>query len=318
MTALIPAPAHDTPAHDSATPPGTSTGTSTGASTGPAGPALPGLRVAPTGLRLAKPAAAVASASTPADRAGGPGGHPAAPRREERRSADELRAVVEEAAPRLADATAREVATWAAEEFGGWLAVACSMADAVLPHLVARAATARGAATVDVLFLDTGYHFAETLATRELVAARLPVHVVDVVPRLSVAEQDAAHGVDLFARDPGACCRMRKVEPLTEALAGYEAWVTGVRREEAPTRAATAVVTWDAAHGLVKINPLAAWTFDELLAYAAEHDVPLNPLLDDGYPSIGCRPCTSRVAPGADPRSGRWAGLAKTECGIHP
>lgn len=289
-----------------------------GAAADPARPALPGLRVAPASLRLvpaAGPATAATDSTTAADR---PTGRPGAPHRRARRSADELRAIVEDAAPRLADASAQDVAAWAAEEFGGWLAVACSMADAVLPHLVAQAATARGAATVDVLFLDTGYHFAETLATRDLVAARLPVRVVDVVPRLSVAEQDAAHGVDLFARDPGACCRMRKVEPLTEQLAGYEAWVTGVRREEAPTRAATPVVTWDAAHGLVKVNPLAAWTFDELLAYAAEHDVPLNPLLDDGYPSIGCRPCTSRVAPGADPRSGRWAGLAKTECGIHP
>ena len=302
------------PADDAATTPGASTD----APTGPARPALPGLRVAPANLRVTSPAAATTPPSSPADRATTPEGHPAGPRRRERRGADELRAVVEEAAPRLADASAQEVAAWAAEEFGGWLAVACSMADAVLPHLVAQAATDRGAATVDVLFLDTGYHFAETLATRGLVAARLPVRVVDVVPHLSVAEQDAAHGVDLFARDPGACCRMRKVEPLTEALAGYEAWVTGVRREEAPTRAATPVVTWDAAHGLVKVNPLAAWTFDELLAYAAEQDVPLNPLLDDGYPSIGCRPCTSRVAPGADPRSGRWAGLAKTECGIHP
>ncbi|MHB1491409.1 MAG: phosphoadenylyl-sulfate reductase [Cellulomonas sp.] len=295
-------PPHAPEGEDRATP---------GAVTGTARPALPGLRVAPASLRLVP-------AAVPATAVDLPTGRPGAPDRRGRRSADELRAIVDQAAPRLADASAQEVAAWAAEEFGGWLAVACSMADAVLPHLVAQAATDRGAATVDVLFLDTGYHFAETLATRDLVAARLPVRVVDVVPRLSVAEQDAAHGTDLFARDPGACCRMRKVEPLTEALAGYEAWVTGVRREEAPTRAATPVVMWDAAHGLVKVNPLAAWTFDELLAYGAEHDVPLNPLLDDGYPSIGCRPCTSRVAPGADPRSGRWAGLAKTECGIHP
>jgi phosphoadenosine phosphosulfate reductase len=230
-----------------------------------------------------------------------------------RRSNDELRAIVEEAAPRLAAATAPEVAAWAAHEFGGRLAVACSMADAVLPHLVSRAAPG-----VDVLFLDTGYHFPETLSTRHLVAEQLDIRVVDVTPELTVAEQDARYGADLFARDPAACCRMRKVEPLAEQLSGYEAWVTGVRREEAPTRAATAIVTWDEAHGLVKINPLAAWTFDDLLSYAAEHQVALNPLLPDGYPSIGCLPCTSRVAPGDDPRSGRWAGLAKTECGIHP
>jgi phosphoadenosine phosphosulfate reductase len=132
-----------------------------------------------------------------------------------------------------------------------------------------------------------------------------------------VAEQDERHGAELFARDPAACCRMRKMEPLAAHLAGYEAWVTGVRRDEAPGRAQTPLVTWDDAHGLVKINPLARWTFGDLLAYAAEHSVTLNPLLAEGYPSIGCEPCTGRVAPGADPRSGRWAGLTKTECGIH-
>ncbi|WP_024287065.1 phosphoadenylyl-sulfate reductase [Cellulomonas sp. KRMCY2] len=229
-----------------------------------------------------------------------------------RRTPAELRAVVAGAAPALSEASAPEVAAWAAREFGDLLAVACSMADAVLPHLVAQAAPG-----VDVLFLETGYHFPQTLETRRLVAERLPVRVVDVLPRLTVAEQDAEHGTDLFARDPAACCRMRKMEPLAEQLAGYEAWVTGVRREEAPTRATTPVVGWDEAHGLVKINPLAAWTFDELLAYAWQNDVPLNPLLTDGYPSIGCLPCTARVAPGDDPRSGRWSGLAKTECGIH-
>ena len=228
------------------------------------------------------------------------------------RTAAELRAVVAEAAPRLAEASAQEVATWAAHEFGDLLAVACSMADAVLPHLVSLAAPG-----VDVLFLETGYHFPETLSTRRTVAEQLPIRVVDVLPTLSVAEQDTQYGADLFSRDPAACCRMRKIEPLAEQLAGYEAWVTGVRREEAPTRTGTPIVSWDDTHGLVKINPLAAWTFDDLLAYADEHQVTLNPLLTDGYPSIGCRPCTSRVAPGDDPRSGRWAGLAKTECGIH-
>lgn len=230
-----------------------------------------------------------------------------------RRTETELRAVVAQAAPGLTEASASEVAAWAAAEFGGSLAVACSMADAVLPHLVSLAAPG-----VDVLFLETGYHFPETVATRHRVERLLPIHVVDVLPALTVAEQDERYGAQLFSRDPAACCRMRKVEPLAAQLAGYEAWVTGVRRDEAPSRAGTPIVTWDDAHGLVKINPLAAWSFDDLLAYATEHDVTLNALLTDGYPSIGCRPCTSRVAPGDDPRSGRWAGLAKTECGIHP
>jgi phosphoadenosine phosphosulfate reductase len=110
---------------------------------------------------------------------------------------------------------------------------------------------------------------------------------------------------------------MRKVDPLARSLQGYGAWVTGARRVDAATRANMPVVTWDENHGLVKINPLAAWTFDELLAYATTHQVILNPLLSDGFPSIGCAPCTRRVAPGEDPRSGRWAGLDKTECGLH-
>jgi phosphoadenosine phosphosulfate reductase len=229
-----------------------------------------------------------------------------------RRGRAELEELAREAARRLRDADAQEVVAWAADEFGEGLAVASSMANAVLPHLVSRHLPG-----VDLLFLDTGYHFAETIGTRDAVAATLPVTVVDVRPALTVPEQDAAHGPRLHERDPNACCRMRKVEPLARQLAGYEAWVTGLRREDGPTRGGTRVVEWDARHGLVKVNPLAAWTFEDLLAYAAEHDVVLNPLLGEGYPSIGCGPCTRRAEVGDDPRAGRWAGIAKTECGIH-
>ena len=230
-----------------------------------------------------------------------------------RRGEDELRALAEEGAAALGDdAPAAEVVAWAARAFPGTLAVACSMADAVLPHVVA--AQIPG---VDTLFLQTGFHFAETEGTRDAVAATMDVTVVDVLPALSVAEQDERFGPRLYARDPGECCRLRKVEPLARALAGYEVWATGVRREDALTRTAAPLVSFDQTHRIVKINPLAAWTFEELLAYAAEHDVIINPLLADGYPSIGCEPCTARVAPGEDPRSGRWSGFAKTECGIH-
>ncbi|SDC33502.1 phosphoadenosine phosphosulfate reductase [Sanguibacter gelidistatuariae] len=237
-----------------------------------------------------------------------------------KRSDAELQEIVERGAAELHgsglgapdEATAEQVVAWAAREFGHSIAVACSMADAVLPHLVAAAAP-----WVDVLFLETGYHFAETIGTRDAVAQQMDVTIVDVLPRLTVSEQDAVHGKDLFSRDAAACCAMRKVEPLQRTLAGYELWVTGVRRDEAPTRTTTPLVTWDGKNGLVKINPFAAWTFDDLLAYAAQHQVILNPLLNDGYPSIGCAPCTKRVAPGEDPRSGRWSGLDKTECGLH-
>ncbi len=187
------------------------------------------------------------------------------------------------------------------------------MADAVLPAVVANHAPG-----VDVLFLDTGYHFAETYGTRAQVAHELDVTIVDVLPKLTVAGQDAEYGPRLYERDPAACCRMRKVEPLKAALDGYEAWVTGIRRDEGPTRADTPLVTFDEQFGLVKLNPLAAWTFDDVVDYATEHRVPVNLLLSDGYPSIGCEPCTQRVAPGDDPRAGRWAGFAKTECGLHP
>lgn len=230
-----------------------------------------------------------------------------------RRPEEELRTLAAEGARELGDADAHTIAAWAARTFPGSLAVACSMADAVLPHLVSRYAPG-----VDVLFLDTGYHFTDTLVTRDIVAERLPVNVVDIRPELSVAEQDEAYGPRLYERDPAACCRMRKVEPLARALDGYEAWATGVRREEAVTRTNAQAIGWDEKNAMVKVNPLAAWSSEEVMGYAAQHGVPMNLLLSSGYPSIGCEPCTRPVAAGEDPRSGRWAGFAKTECGLHP
>lgn len=287
------------------------------------GVATPGAADAPDSVGQAGPGALAAlgaagrarAAAHAAERAA----HAAAraARATRRRSDDELRRLAAEGAALLApaggpEASADEVAAWAAETFGDLLAVACSMADLVLPHVVAQHAP-----WVDVLFLETGYHFPETLGTRDAAAATMPITVVDVAAAQSVAEQDAEHGPRLHERDPGLCCALRKVAPLHAALGGYEAWVTGVRRDEAPTRTGTPLVTWDEKNRLVKINPLAAWSFDDLVGYATQHSVLLNPLLDDGYPSIGCAPCTRRVAPGEDPRSGRWAGLDKTECGLH-
>ena len=235
-----------------------------------------------------------------------------------RRSADELRTLAEAGNAALGsltdhEASAAAVVAWVAENFAtDAAAVACSMADAALPHLVAQRLPG-----VDVLFLDTGYHFTETYVTRDEVARQLDVRVVDVLPRQTVAEQDAEFGAELFARDPALCCERRKVEPLQRALGGYEVWFTGVRRDEAPTRTRTPLVAYDERNGLVKVNPVAAWSFDDLVAYAGAHRVPVNLLMSHGYPSIGCEPCTKPVAAGEDPRSGRWAGLAKTECGLH-
>ncbi|MBU4465143.1 MAG: phosphoadenylyl-sulfate reductase [Actinobacteria bacterium] len=241
-----------------------------------------------------------------------------APRITALRSHDELRALADAGNLELGsltdhEASPAEVVRWVAENFGAdAAAVACSMADAALPHLVAEQLPG-----VDVLFLDTGYHFAETRHTRDEVERTLDVRIIDVLPDQTVAEQDAEFGARLYSRDPGLCCARRKVAPLQDALAGYEVWFTGVRREEAPTRAHTPLVVWDERNGLVKVNPVAAWTFDDLLDYAGTHQVPVNLLVTNGYPSIGCEPCTAKVEPGADPRSGRWAGLSKTECGLH-
>jgi phosphoadenosine phosphosulfate reductase len=223
-----------------------------------------------------------------------------------------LRELAENAGRELADAPALEILRWAADTFGGALCVTCSMEDAVLAHLAARAWPG-----IDVIFLDTGYHFAETIGTRDAVAATLPVTVLTLTPARSVAEQDRTYGPRLYERDPDLCCRLRKVLPLERGLRDYRAWVTGLRREDAPTRTRLPVVAWDGKRGKVKISPLARWTRADVDAYVAEHGVLVNPLRYEGYPSIGCAPCTRRVAPGDDPRSGRWAGQAKTECGLH-
>jgi phosphoadenosine phosphosulfate reductase len=229
------------------------------------------------------------------------------------RTTTDLRVVAEQGAARLGpDAAAQDVLAWAAATFGHRMVVASNMQDAALVDLAARALPG-----VDVLFLETGYHFAETIGTRDAVAAVYDVRIVDAEAEHTVAQQDTLLGRDLFARDPDRCCHLRKVVPLQRTLAGYDAWVTGVRRVEAPTRAATPLVTWDDRHGLVKVNPIAAWSDEQLQAYIDDHRVLVNPLVAEGYPSIGCLPCTAKPLPGADPRSGRWAGRGKTECGLH-
>ena len=225
----------------------------------------------------------------------------------------DLRAVAEEGAALLGpEATAPEALAWAAATFGHGMIVASNMQDAVLVDLAVRALPG-----VEVLFLETGYHFPETIGTRDAVAAAYDVKIVNALPEHTVAEQDALLGRDLFAREPDRCCHLRKVVPLRDTLAGYDAWVTGVRRVEAPTRANTPLVTYDEKHELVKVNPIAAWSDEQVQAYIDEHHVLVNPLVAEGYPSIGCRTCTAKPLPGADPRSGRWAGIAKTECGLH-
>ena len=230
----------------------------------------------------------------------------------ERVTEAELRALAERGAAELDGATADELLAWTDAHFGSDYVVASNMQDAVLIDLAAKVRPG-----VDVLFLDTGYHFAETIGTRDAVEAVYDVTVVNVTAENSVAEQDRLLGKDLFATNPNECCRLRKVTPLRKALQGYSAWVTGIRRVEAPTRANAPLISFDEAFNLVKINPLAAWTDEDMNAYIQAHGVLVNPLVDEGYPSIGCAPCTAKPVEGADPRSGRWQGLSKTECGLH-
>jgi len=192
---------------------------------------------------------------------------------------------------------------WAVEEFGTRLALTASMTDAVLIDLATSVDPA-----VEVIFIDTGYHFPETLETVENVRRRYGLNL----RIMTVAAQEPA----LWQADPEQCCSAVKVGQLDRALADKDAWMSGLRRAEAPTRAAAPIVGRDI-RGLVKINPLANWSDLDVEGYIADHDVPVNPLLHQGYPSIGCMPCTQPVVDGADPRSGRWAGRDKTECGLH-
>lgn len=203
----------------------------------------------------------------------------------------------------LEGAPAEDVVRWAADTFGERLCLTTSLTDAVLVDLVARVAPG-----TEVVFLDTQYHFPETLATLDVVRERYPV-------KLQVRRPDVARD-DLWRTDTDACCAVRKVAQLDAALVGKEAWLSGLRRDDSPDRADTPLVQRDR-RGLVKVNPIATWTDDDVALYIELHDVPVNPLVARGYPSVGCWPCTQPVAEGDDKRAGRWAGSTKTECGLH-
>ena len=209
-----------------------------------------------------------------------------------------------EVSARLETSSAGAAVRWAHERFGDELVIAGSFQDAVLIDIAEKVAPG-----IEVVFLDTQYHFAETLWFVEQVRRRYDLNLRVVSP---LVEPD-----DLWQSDVEACCGVRKVEPLARALAGRAAWITGLRRVDAPTRANAPIVSWDLARSMVKVNPLASWTDADMAGYIADHDLPVHPLTERGYPSIGCWPCTRPVAPGEDPRAGRWAGKGKTECGLH-
>jgi phosphoadenosine phosphosulfate reductase len=219
--------------------------------------------------------------------------------------------LAERGASDLDGASALDLLRWTDENFGGHYVVASNMQDAVLVDLAVKVRPG-----VDVLFLDTGYHFVETIGTRDAVKLVHNVNVINVTPEQTVAEQDATWGKDLFARDPDQCCALRKVIPLGKALQPYAAWASGVRRADSPARADTPLVSWDPARKLIRVAPIAAWTDEDVARYIEINSLMINPLLEDGYTSIGCEPCTTKAS-NDDPRAGRWAGFAKTECGIN-
>jgi phosphoadenosine phosphosulfate reductase len=171
--------------------------------------------------------------------------------------------------------------------------------------------------TVHIFNLDTGYQFPETLELRERIKKRYGIEVELVRPDTTVAEYEAMHGGPVYATRPDQCCHDRKIVPLRRAVAGYEAWISAIRRDQTAHRAAAGVLQWDSKFNLVKINPLLTWTKGDVWDFIAKHDVPYNPLHDEGYPSIGCWPCTRAVREGEDERAGRWSGTQKKECGLH-
>jgi phosphoadenylyl-sulfate reductase (thioredoxin) len=224
------------------------------------------------------------------------------------------RSELEHAARALARLPAQDVLAWAARRYAPRLAFGTAFGP---EGLVLLDLIARNGLDVDVFTLDTGLFFPETYELWRRLEQRYGRAVRAVRPALSLDQQAERHGEALWSRDPDACCAMRKVDPLREALRGHEAWVSAIRRDQTRDRAAAAVVERDARTGLVKVNPLLEWSADDVWAYLRAHDVPTNPLHAAGYPSIGCRPCTTAVATGEDPRAGRWRGREKTECGLH-
>ena len=216
----------------------------------------------------------------------------------------------------VSNANLTQVLDWAVRKFGDKLTLACSFGaeDVVLVDALQRIP---GGGKVDMFYLDTHLHFPETYETRDRLEKRYGITFKRVTPELSLEEQHASYGPALWRKDPNQCCYIRKVQPLEKTLAGSDAWITGIRREQSPTRKSAEIVETDERFGLTKLNPLAHWSSDDVWEYIEDYDVPYNPLHDEQYPSIGCAPCTNPVMEGDDPRSGRWSGFQKTECGLH-
>jgi phosphoadenosine phosphosulfate reductase len=221
---------------------------------------------------------------------------------------------IHEAASSLEETPPDEIIDWSLRVFGEGLTIATGFGAegmALIDMVSKRSKQA------DIFFLDTGFLFDETYELRRRVEERYGIRIRASLPDLSPEEQAAQYGDELWVRDPDLCCRIRKLEPLRQALDGRDAWMTAIRRDQTDARRDARVVEWDFKWNLVKLNPLARWSREDVWSYIRVNNVPYNPLHERGYPSIGCHPCTRPVRPGEDERAGRWPGRAKTECGLH-
>jgi phosphoadenosine phosphosulfate reductase len=227
-----------------------------------------------------------------------------------RLSSDDLKLISDH----FEDKQPQDVLRWATDRFTPDIALACSLGadDMALVDMLSKVAP-----QTRIFYLDTGVLFKETYELRDTIIKRYGITPIQLLPHLTLDEQAAAHGPNLWERDPDLCCNIRKVQPLTRFLSGLQAWITGIRRDQTPARANAGIVELDKKFQLVKVNPLAKWTEAMVWDYLRANNVPYNPLHEQGYPSIGCVPCTSQVKPGDDPRSGRWKGFKKDECGLH-
>ena len=221
---------------------------------------------------------------------------------------------LDDVARRLEGRRPEEILAFAADHLGprvgfatGFGPEGCLLLDVIARHRL----------PIEAFTLDTGLLFPETYALWRRLEERYHLRIRGVRPALGVADQARLHGPRLWERDPDRCCQMRKVEPLRAALSGLDAWVSAIRRDQTTERRDAKVVERDHRFGLVKVNPLAGWTGEEVWAYLRANDVPFNPLHSEGYPSIGCRPCTTPVLDGENPRAGRWRQRGKVECGLH-
>ncbi|CAM3577823.1 phosphoadenylyl-sulfate reductase [Marinicrinis lubricantis] len=221
--------------------------------------------------------------------------------------------LIAEGAERFENESPEALLAWAVETFPN-ITFACSFGaeDVVIVDMLQKISP-----KTDIFYIDTDFHFQETYETRDKMEQKYGLNFIQAKTDMTPEKQAEQYGDELWKRDPNACCDIRKVQPLIKTLSQYDAWITGIRRDQAPTRANAKKVEYDVKFGLVKFNPLASWTSDDVWNYIREHEIIYNPLHDQNYPSIGCSYCTRPVMPGEDPRAGRWSGTEKTECGLH-